>query len=412
MAFSSKSDKYIKQNEKLSREGYRVIAVCDGYVDSKKEEDIKNLEFLGMVAFIDPVRDEVKESIRECQSAGIKVIMITGDHPGTAYAIARDLELVSSEKEVVTGMELEQAFKKGEKSFDKYIKDKRVFSRVTPTDKLNIVASFKRCGEFVAVTGDGVNDAPAIKTANIGIAMGSGTDIAIDTADMIIMDDNFSTIVNGVREGRVAYANIRKIVLFLLSCGIAEVLFYLLSVCLGYELPLVAIQLLWLNIVTDGLQDMALSFEVGSRDIMKIPPRKTDESLFNKNLMMEVFVFGITIAIMIFIIWKYLMDNNTNILLSRSIVMLIMVFIQNIHVLNCRSEKNSIFTTPILSNSLVILTIVGSILLQIIVIKVPILANFLKVTDLSVGIMLKAFAYSLIIIIVAEIYKVLNRKYR
>ena len=412
MAFSSKSEKYIKQNEKLSKEGYRVIAVCDGYVDSKKEEDIKNLEFLGMVAFIDPVRDEVKESIKECQTAGIKVIMITGDHPGTAYAIAKDLDLATSEKEVVTGIELEKAFKKGEKYFDKYIKDKRVFSRVTPTDKLNIVASLKRCGEFVAVTGDGVNDAPAIKTANIGIAMGSGTDIAIDTADMIIMDDNFSTIVNGVKEGRVAYANIRKIVLFLLSCGIAEVLFYLFSVCLGYELPLVAIQLLWLNIVTDGLQDMALSFEVGSRDIMKVPPRRTDESLFNKSLMMEVFVFGITIAIMIFIAWKYLMDRNTNLLLSRSIVMLIMVFIQNIHVLNCRSEKRSLFATSLMSNPLVILTIVGSILLQIIVIKVPFLASFLKITDLSFGLMLKAFAYSLIIIVVAEVYKLFNRKYR
>ena len=410
MAFSNKDSKYIKQNEELSKNGYRVIAVCDGYVDSMREEDIENLEFLGLVAFIDPVRDEVKESIKECGTAGIKVIMITGDHPSTALAIAKDLSIASSDLEVATGIDIEEAYKKGEKYFDKYIKDKRVFSRVTPTDKLNIVASLKRNGEFVAVTGDGVNDAPAIKTANIGVAMGSGTDVAIDTADMIIMDDNFSSIVEGVKEGRIAYSNIRKIVLFLLSCGIAEVLFYLISVCLGYELPLVAIQLLWLNIVTDGLQDMALSFETGSKDIMMEPPRDTKEELFNKDLMLEVLLFGLTIAFMIFSIWKYLIDKNTNLLVARSIVMLVMVFIQNIHVLNCRSEKNSIFTTSLLSNPLVIITIIGSILLQIIVIKVPILAKFLKITNLSLNTIIVSFIFSCIIIVVSEIYKLIYRK--
>ncbi|MEE3342722.1 MAG: HAD-IC family P-type ATPase [Bacilli bacterium] len=409
MSFSQHSEKYIKQNEELSKEGYRVIAVCDGYVDSTKEKDIKDLDFLGLVAFIDPVRDEVKESIKECQNAGIKVIMITGDHPKTALAIAKELNLVNTEKEVITSKELEEAYSKGQSYFDNYIKKIKVFSRVTPTDKLNIVSALKRTGEYVAVTGDGVNDAPAIKTANIGVAMGSGTDVAIDTADMIIMDDNFTSIVEGVKEGRIAYANIRKIVLFLLSCGLAEVLFYLFSVCLGYELPLVAIQLLWLNIVTDGLQDMALSFERGSKDIMNTPPRKTDESLFNKELMIEVLIFAFTISFMIFTIWKYLNDKNTNLLLSRSIIMLLMVFIQNIHVLNCRSEKNSIFTTPLTSNPLVIITIIGSILLQIIVIKVPILANFLKITNLPLPTIILSFAFSLLIIIVSELYKIIYR---
>ena len=410
MAFSSKKDKYIKQNEELSEKGYRVIAVCDGYVDGTNEKDIKNLEFLGLVAFIDPVRDEVKDSIDECQNAGIKVIMITGDHPKTALSIAKDLSLATSSDDVVTGHELEVAYQKGLDYFDDFIKDKKVFSRVTPTDKLNIVASLKRQGEFVAVTGDGVNDAPAIKTANIGIAMGSGTDVAIDTADMIIMDDNFSSIVKGVEEGRIAYANIRKIILFLLSCGIAEVLFYLFSVCMGYELPLVAIQLLWLNIVTDGLQDMALSFEVGSNDIMRTPPRRTDESLFNRELMLEVLIFGLTIAFMIFTVWKFLIDRNTNLLLARSVVMLVMVFIQNIHVLNCRSEKRSVFTTSLLSNPLVIMTIIGSILLQIIVIKVPFLAKFLKVSNLSFKTIMISFVFSCIIIVVSEIYKCLYRR--
>ena len=410
MQFSEKKEEYIKQNEKLSEEGYRVIAVCDGYVDSMDENKIKNLEFLGMVAFIDPVRKEAKNSINECHKAGIKVIMITGDHPATALTIAKELDLATDKSEVLTGRELEDIYNKGEKYFDDCIKNIKVFSRVTPTDKLRIVESLKRSGEFVAVTGDGVNDAPAIKTANIGVAMGSGTDVAIDTADLIIMDDNFTSIVEGIKEGRIAYSNIRKIILFLLSCGIAEVLFYLFAVCLGYELPLVAIQLLWINIVTDGLQDMALSFEKGNKDIMKEKPRSTNESLFNKDLMMEVLIFGLTIAFMIFTAWKYLMDNNTNILIARSIIMLIMVFIQNLHVLNCRSEKNSIFATSLLSNPLIIVTIIGSILLQMLVINIPTLSKFLRITSLSLNTVIISFAFSLLIIVVSEIYKLIYRK--
>lgn len=409
MSFSEKQEEYVKQNEKLSEEGYRVIAVCDGYVNSMEEKEIKNLEFLGMVAFIDPVRKEVKNSIKECQKAGIKVIMITGDHPTTALTIAKELNLANAKNEVTTGRELEEVYAKGEKKFDDYIKQIKVFSRVTPLDKLKIVESLKRNGEFVAVTGDGVNDAPAIKTANIGVAMGSGTDVAIDTADLIVMDDNFTSVVEGIKEGRIAYSNIRKIVLFLLSCGIAEILFYLFSVCLGYELPLIAIQLLWINIVTDGLQDIALSFEKGNNDIMREKPRSPNESLFNKDLIIEVLIYGLTISLMIFTVWKYLMDNNINIFIARSTIMLIMVFIQNFHVLNCRSEKKSIFSTSILSNPLIILIIVGSILLQMLVINIPNLAKILKITNLSFNMIIISFLFSLLIIIASEVYKLIYR---
>ena len=410
MSFSEKKKDYISQNDELSEEGYRVIAVCDGYVNGTSEEDIKNLDFLGMVAFIDPVRKEVKNSIKECHNAGINVIMITGDHPATALTIAKELNIAENKEEVATGKELEEVYEKGEDYFDKFIKNKKVFSRVTPINKLKIVESLKRNGEFVAVTGDGVNDAPAIKTANIGVAMGSGTDVAIDTADLVILDDDFTSIVAGVREGRIAYSNIRKIILFLLSCGIAEILFYLFAVCSGYELPLVAIQLLWINIVTDGLQDMALSFEKGSKNIMKEKPRDPKESLFSKDLIMEVLIFGLTISFMIFSVWKYLMDGKTELLVARSIIMLIMVFIQNLHVLNCRSEKNSIFSTSFLSNPLVIITIIGSILLQILVINVPILSNFLKIANLPFNAIILSFAFSLLIVVVSEIYKLLYRK--
>ena len=409
MSFSEKKQEYVSQNEKLSEEGYRVIAVCDGFVDGMDERDIKNLDFLGMVAFIEPVRKEVKKSIKECQQAGIKVIMITGDHPTTAFTIAKDLNLAVDKDEVITGMELDEIYAKGEEYFDECIKHKKVFSRVTPTDKLRIVKSLKRTGEFVAVTGDGVNDAPAIKSANIGVAMGSGTDVAIDTADLIILDDDFTSLVEGIKEGRVAYSNIRKIVLFLLSCGIAEILFYLFAVCFGYELPLVAIQLLWINIVTDGLQDMALSFEKESSDIMKERPRSTKESLFNRDLMIEVGVYGFTISFMIFFVWKYLMDHQTNIFVARSIIMFIMVGIQNFHVLNCRSEKNSVFATSLMSNPLILYTIIGSILLQFLVIFIPVFSKFLKITILPIDTILASLVFSLVIIVVAELYKFVYR---
>ena len=410
MEFSSKKKEYIKQNEELSKDGYRVIAVCDGVVKDTNEANIKDLDFLGMVAFIDPIREEVVDSINECNKAGIKVVMITGDHPLTALSISKELGLAKSVDDVVTGKEVEEAYQKGKKHFDKLVKSKRVFSRVTPTDKLHIVEAFKRMGEFVAVTGDGVNDAPAIKCANIGVAMGSGTDVAKDTADMIIIDDNFKSIVAGIKEGRIAYANIRKIILFLLSCGMAEVLFYLFSVGFGYELPLLAIQLLWINIVTDGIQDIALSFETSSTDVMAEKPRSTKESIFSKDLMRKVLIFGLTISFMIFSVWKFLIDNNTDLLLARSIVMLLMVFIQNIHVLNCRSEKNSIFKTSIKSNPLVIFTIIGSIILQLVVTNVEVLANFLNITTLPFKTIWLVFVFSLIIVIVAENYKNICRK--
>ena len=409
MSFSETKKLYVEQNEELSKEGYRVIAVCDGIVEDTKEENIKNLDFLGLVAFIDPIREEAKISIQESHNAGIKVVMITGDHPLTAFAIAKELNLVKEYEEVVTGLELEEAFSKGEKYFDNFIKNKKVFSRVTPTDKLNIIESYKRMGEFVAVTGDGVNDAPAIKSANIGISMGSGTDVAKETSSMIIVDDNFKTIVEGIKEGRIAYSNIRKIVLFLLSCGMAEVLFCLISILTGYDIPLIAIQLLWINIVTDGLQDIALSFETSNNDVMKEKPRPTNESIINKELLTEVIIFGATIALMIFGAWKYLIDRNTDILTARSIVMLIMVFVQNVHVLNCRSEKDSIFKTKLSTNPLVVTIILSSILLQLIITEIPFLASKLSITTLPFNTIIIVFAYSLIIIVVSEIYKLIYR---
>ncbi len=409
MDFSSHQSLFSEQNEELTGKGYRVIALADGKVSGTKKEDIQNLTFKGMVAFIDPIREEVKDSLIECREAGIKVVMVTGDHPLTAYAIASDLGLCQEKSEVATGKEVAYYREQGEEVFDKFIRKIRVFARVTPMDKLDIVNSFKRQGEFVAVTGDGVNDAPAIKAANIGIAMGSGTDVAKETASMIVSDDNFTSIVSGVKEGRTAYSNIRKITLFLLGCGFAEVCFFLLSIAFGFDIPLVAIQLLWLNIVTDGLQDIALSFEQSEDSVMREKPRNTKESLFSKDLMIEVLILGVTISAVVFGTWKYMMDKKVDIIVARSVIMMLMVFIQNINVLNCRSEKRSVFRETLLDNPLVMITVVGSIGLQIIMAEIPITATFLKVQPLSWATIGILFLLSFSIILVFEIYKVFYR---
>lgn len=407
-----------KQNESLAKEGYRVIALAKSSeldsVPSKElleDEDIPKLSFVGLVAFIDPIRKETIESIDECHKAGIKVVMITGDHPLTAFAIARELGLSTTYDEVTTGNEIEEYLAKGKRAFDKFIKGKKVFTRVTPIQKLEIVNSFKRQGEFIAVTGDGVNDAPAIKTANIGIAMGSGTDVAKETGTMIIMDDNFMSIVAGIEEGRNAYSNIRKVVYLLLSCGLSEVLFFALSIIFNLPVPLVAIQLLWLNIVTDGLQDMALSFEREEKEIMKEKPRSPKESIFDKTMMEQTLLAGCTIGLIVFVIWIFLIKGiEMPVETARGYVMMLMVFMQNFHALNCRSEKTSAFKLPLSRNWFIVFSILSSVLLQIVVMEVDFLSSFLKTNSMPIIDIFYVFLASVPILLVMELYKKI--KYR
>ena len=402
----------LNQNELLSQDGYRVIALAtekiDNFVlkDNYSIKDIPNLTFLGLVGFIDPIRSDVKESITKCREAGIKVMMITGDHPLTAFAISKELELASDYSEVIIGSELS---KYNDSELDSIILNKKVFARVTPYDKLRIVESLKRKGEFVAVTGDGVNDAMALRSANIGISMGSGTDTAKETSNMIILDDSFKSICDGIELGRVAYSNIRKVCFFLLSSGLAEVLFFLLSIIFNLPMPLVAIQLLWLNLVTDGLQDLALSFEKKENGIMKRKPISTKENIFNKELLMEVGFSGLFMGLVVFVIWYFLISKVCmEITLARGYIMALMVFLQNIHVFNCRSEKTSAFLIPITSNPLLILTVLGSIGLQILIMEVPFLSGFLKVSSIPVSHLLVLMVVSFIILIVMEIYKLIK----
>lgn len=408
-ANSKHSIKLEHQNESLAKNGYRVIAIANGEVQKKEKygiNDVKNLTFMGLVGFIDPIRKEAVASINECREAGIKVLMVTGDHPLTAFSIARDLKLADDFSQVATGDEVADALRGTKRSFDDYIAKKTVFARVAPLQKLKIIESLKRQGEFVAVTGDGVNDAPALKAANIGIAMGSGTDIARETADMIIIDDNFKSIVAGVKEGRVAFANIRKIIYFLISCGLAEAAFFCLAIACDMPMPLVAVQLLWLNVVTDGIQDLALSFETAEPSILKEKPRDPKQSIFDKRLVREIAVSGVIITAVVFAFYWFLINRlNMEITSARGYVMCLMVFIQNIHVFNCRSESRSAFTVPLKSNWFIVVGIFCTLLLQILVMKVPIFSTFLQTVSIPAWAICWIFIIASSILILMELYK-------
>lgn len=431
-----------RQNTQLAKEGYRVIAVAAGKLPPKIAtktttkptpktitksatnpkltasttytiDDLKNLDFTGLVGFIDPIRPEAVTSIAECRTAGIKVLMITGDHPLTAFSIAKDLQLASAYEEVATGDEVDRAYQKGTKTFDKFIKTKTVFARVTPLQKLHIVESLKRQGEFVAVTGDGVNDAPALRAANIGIAMGSGTDLARETADMIIMDDNFASIVAGIREGRVAYANIRKIMLFLLSCGLAEVLFFCLAIALDLPMPLVALQLLWLNVVTDGLQDFAMSFEKAEPGILREKPRSPKAPILDRSLFRGIIIAGLTIGVIVFVTWLYLLNVlQLDLPTARGYIMALMVFVQNIHVFNCRSELRSAFSIPLFSNKMILVSFFSAIILQVLVLEVPVLSHLLQVESVPPLHLFYLFLLALLVLDVIELRKLISRALR
>jgi len=405
----------LKINDDLASQGYRIIAIASKCEKKQKEnnslEKINELSLYALIAFIDPIRPEALESIKKCGKAGIKVVMITGDHPLTSYYIAKELKILDNYKEIATSEEIKKYFEMGSEHFDKFIASKKVFSRVTPIQKLQIVESYKRSGEFVAVTGDGVNDAPAMKAANIGIAMGSGTDVAKETGAMIITDDNFLSIVSGIEEGRHAYSNVRKVIYLLISCGIAEILFFILSIIFNYPIPLVAVQLLWINLVTDGIQDAALAFEKGEDDVMIKKTRNSKEKIFNRLLLEETLISGFTIGLIVFMVWIYLLKKaGIPVQTARGYILILMVFMQNIHVLNCRSETKSAFKIPLKNNPLIIFGMITILILQIIVSETPFLSTILKTTSLPFLHIIYMFLLALPVLIVMEIYKKLKNR--
>jgi magnesium-transporting ATPase (P-type) len=275
----------LKIAEEMAAGGYRVLAVATKRVGEAASDDWENLEgvlhgltLLGLVGFIDPLRREAKQAVADCRRAGVAVKMITGDHAATALAIARELDIARSRDEVVTGRERPRR----ETPIRARIAQASVFARVEPTQKVQIVDALRASGHIVAMTGDGVNDAPALQRADLGVAMGQGgTDVARDAADLVLTDDNFASVVAGIEEGRAAYANIRKVIYLLISTGAAEVVVFLLSVMSGLPVPLTAVQLLWLNLVTNGGQDVALAFEKREPGLLERPPRRPDEPIFD-----------------------------------------------------------------------------------------------------------------------------------
>ncbi len=403
-----------KQNEELAKQGYRVIAIAEGIYkgNAKKhydEEDIPDLTFVGMVGFIDPIREEAISAIDKCRDAGIKVVMITGDHPLTAYTISVQLGLASSMNEVTDGDEVETMLKKGNEEFDKFVSEKTVFTRVSPLQKLEIVNAYKRMGDFIAVTGDGVNDAPALKAANIGVAVGSGTDVAKETGNMIITDDNFLSIVDGIEEGRVAYSNVRKVILMLLSTGAAEVLLLMMAIIANLPLPLVAAQILWLNLVTNGIQDVALAFEKKEPGIMGEKPRSPQERIFNAKLLEQTALSAIVIAVIVFAFWKALLDSGIAPVVARGYILLLMVFMQNVHVFNCRSERTSLFKMKFSGNPFVFISIFVALALHFAVTQTS-LSFILSVESLSMDYILYIFLLATPIVLIMELYKYMAPK--
>lgn len=405
------SRKVHDQALELAGRGYRVISVAEAEVGEAPregfgEEDMPPLTFLGLVGLIDPIRPEAVEAVRECKRAGIRVIMITGDHPATALAIARELELAREERQVVTGRELEELSEADDGSLAGRVQEASVFARVAPIQKVEIVETLIEGGDFVAVTGDGVNDAPALRKANIGVAMGSGTDVAKDTASIIITDDNFASIVAGVEEGRFAYDNIRKIIWLLVGTGFAEVVLFSLVIFLGLPLALVAVQILWLNLVTNGIQHIALTMEKGEPRTMQKPPRSPSEGVFNRLMLGEVGVAGLTIGLVTFVVWLYLLyGTDLGEVAARNYVLLLMVFFENVQVFACRSEYESAFRVPVRNNYFLFAAVLGAQGIHIAALYLPFLQRLLGTAPVAFLNWLLLLALALSTLLTSELFK-------
>jgi magnesium-transporting ATPase (P-type) len=337
--------------------------------------------------------------------------MITGDHPETAGTIARELGIADADTQVVTGSMLTQAGPSDGQAFSDLVSSTTVFARVSPTQKLEIVDVLIRAGEFVAVTGDGVNDAPALKRANIGVAMGSGTDVAKEVGSMIVVDDNFASIIAGVEEGRFAYSNVRKVIYLLVSTGAGEIVLFLASIFMGLPLPLLAVQLLWLNLVTNGFQHVGLAFESGEPDTMLQPPRRTSESIFDGMMIKQIVASALTMGGIVFAYWYYL-NHYTDLSehYARDLILVLMVFLQNFHVFNCRSERVSAFKVPISKNYILIFAVLGAQGIHIISMHIPFMQNILRIEPIAWSEWFSILFLAIPMIVVMEIFKFFNRK--
>ena len=398
------------RNENLADKALRVIGVA--YIDLDilpKSLDANfienNLIFVGFIGMIDPPREGVKESIKQCKEAGIKIAMITGDHIATAKAIANDLGILRKNDLCITGKELDQI---SQKDLEKNIMKYSVFARVTPEHKVKIVKAFQSTGAVVAMTGDGVNDAPALKNADIGISMGlNGTDVAKNASDMVLADDNFSTIVEAVKFGRNIFDNIKKAVHFLIATNIGEIATIFFGLILGLKSPLLAIQLLWINLVTDSFPAIALGLDPAEKNIMKKKPRNSKKSLFADGLWTQIITEGLMLGVLTLVAF-YIGYNKFGLEVARTMAFVSLGMLELVHVFNIRSEE-SIFRTNIFSNKYLIGAFVLGTVLQISVVVIPSLAQIFEVKPLNGIQWLYTITISLLPIVIMELQKFLNK---
>ena len=403
--------KVLENSNIMSDKALRVLAFA--YKDISKENIVldsleKDLVFIGMVGMIDPPRLEVKDSIKLCKSAGITPVMITGDHKNTAFAIANELGIEEDISQAITGHEIDR-FK--EEEFNEKIINYRVFARVSPEHKVKIVKAFKSHGNIVSMTGDGVNDAPSLKAADIGVAMGiTGTDVSKGASDMILTDDNFSTIVSAVEEGRKIYLNIKKSIVFLLSCNLGEILTLFTAILLNWNSPLQPIHILWVNLITDSFPALALGVDKTKEDVMNNPPRNPKESIFIKSDKIQLIINGVLIGGITLFAFKLGERLYADSLIHAQTMAFVVLSVSQLFLsLSLRSNTKSAFSLGIFSNKYLVYSILLGIFLQVIIISISFIANIFKVTPLLLYDWIVVILVSLIPFAINEILKLFRK---
>ena len=386
---------------KMSDDALRVLTMA--YCDSDLlDKDSENLVFLGMTGMLDPPRDEARIAIKKCANASVRTVMITGDHKNTAVAVAKKAGLLRG-KLAITGDELN---KMSDDELDRNIDKYSVFARVEPIHKLRIVKSFRRRGEIVTMTGDGVNDAPAIKEADVGVAMGiTGTDVTKQAADVILLDDNLATLVSAVEQGRCVYANIRKFVRYLLSCNIGEVLTMFVGILMGLPIILLPVQLLLVNLVTDGLPAIALGMEPPESNLMSKPPRKSTDGFFSGGLMSKIVFRGILIGLSTIASFEMTMRFGGNVDACRTAALITLVMSQLIHVFECKSEEKQLFSINPFSNMKLVFAVLISLAILIAAVAVPQFQVIFQTVPLSEKQLLSSIGFSAAIPLISAIFR-------
>ncbi|NLT95791.1 MAG: cation-translocating P-type ATPase [Clostridia bacterium] len=406
-------DELLKVNSNLASQGQRVLAIAFrkwSEVPKKPASEMVEAEltFIGYFAILDPARDEVKDAVRLSRSAGIKTVMITGDHQDTALAIAKELDIWREGDQVLTGVQLE---KMSDEELRKHVNNTTVYARVSPEHKLRIVEALKYHGHVVAMTGDGVNDAPALKRADIGSAMGiTGTEVAKEASAMVLLDDNFATIVSAVEEGRTIYANIRKSIHYLLSCNTGEIVAIFTSILFGMGSPLTPIQILWMNLVTDGLPALALGMEPPEKNVMQKPPRNPKDTVFAGGVGIAILYQGLVIGLLSFLAYWFGLKWGQSIEEAHTMAFMTMAFSQLVHSFNARSFEQSLFTMGFTTNRNLVYAFLISSALQLAVVYVPFLRGLFETAVLSSQELLTVIGLSLLPLVVVEIAKIFKRQ--